>query len=108
MRLADEGGVSLDAVSAAARNAFAQVTLDPEQLAGQVPTVTGALLLAAVVAHKQPGPDDMPESLNPGAVEIPPPWEMSYPVLLDPLRGGAGDVLAVGSRSSEAAALPPV
>jgi len=77
------GGVSIDAVAAAVRETFMPQSLRiPPQ--GEV-IVTGALLLAMTVA-------DHPAAVEPHEAQVPapqiqirPPWEITHPVLLDPV-----------------------
>lgn len=77
------GALPLETIAAAVRGKFlgAQVDFAPTS-EERVRTVTGALLLASTVAHRQPSDA---RSIDPSAVELPPPWEMTHPVLLDPV-----------------------
>jgi hypothetical protein len=46
--------------------------------------VVGALLLAMTIAD-HPEMHDHADSVEPGEVAVLPPWEVSHPVLLDPI-----------------------
>jgi hypothetical protein len=47
--------------------------------------VTGALVMAVTVAHDPGAADrDGSDEVDPERLEIPPPWQMSHPILLSP------------------------
>ena len=76
--------ISIDAVAGAVRGQFADV---PTAVATEdaVLVVTGALVMAVTVAH-DPGTADREgtDEVDPERLEIPPPWQMSHPILLSP------------------------
>lgn len=67
-------GVSFDAIGSVVRELFVdQEIIRPE---ASVPIVAGALLIAAELAH---------DAADPVEAALTPPWEMSDPLLLDPV-----------------------
>jgi|GEM_PF-3121585 len=79
------GVVSIDAVSAAVRNTFA-ATEFVEPSDEVVKVLMGALLLSLSVAHEPVARRRATEPADwPAKVEVPPPWEISHPGLLDPV-----------------------
>jgi hypothetical protein len=73
-RDAPQPGVSIDAIGAVVRELFADHQIVVTE--GSVATVTGALLLAVDVAH---------DASSPVEAATTPPWDLAYPVLLDPV-----------------------
>ena len=81
------GGVSLDAVAAVIRQTFASVSREAIEPPSDddIATVTGALLLAVATAHRPASDERGSRAMAPGEVVVPYPWEMTHPVLLDPV-----------------------
>jgi len=89
------GLVSIDAVSAVVRAAFVgqEITKQSDDV---VRILMGALLLALSVAHE---PVARRRAEAPGEwtrdVGVPPPWEATYPVLLDPIMWMVGTAFSL-------------
>jgi hypothetical protein len=75
-----ERGVSLEAIGAAVRSTFADVAA-VRPGAGAVKVATGALLMAVVVAHRA----NEGGRVAPAEVDVPPPWRVTDPPLVDPV-----------------------
>ena len=90
-------GLSLDAISAAVWDVFGDAeTLHVEEDA--VWTTTGAYLLGVAVADAEAGHRLVEPDALPDAAELPAPWEVSHPVLLDPALWMVGTALRVVSQ----------
>jgi hypothetical protein len=74
------GGVSVEAVGAVVRSTFADVAA-VQPGAGAVHVATGALLMAVVVADRA----NEGGRVAPAEVDVPPPWLVTNPPLVDPV-----------------------
>lgn len=95
VRTPQRGTVSFDAVGGAVRAAFlGREFLEATEDA--VTTVAGALLLAYHIADADAGAQRADDSRDWMTVEVRPPWEVSRPVLLDPVMWMMGTAYALG------------
>lgn len=78
------GVLSVDAIAASARTALLR-TAPVHVTEEDVIVVAGALLLAVSVAHEPGSPGDDAVQVAASELDIPKPWEMTHPVLLDPV-----------------------
>lgn len=78
-------GISIDALAAAVRGTFIGAGIEATTRPSTVEVITGAMLLAVTVANQPTPPAPKLDSVDPAEIDVPAPWEMTHPALLDPV-----------------------